>query len=117
MSARRDSRRKLIAMRRVILLASLCLVTAQLRAQTPAPARDPSTAATSALEGFDEFVRSAMKSWNVPGLAVAIVKDGEVVLAKGLSGFSARFLLESGKPTQLKLIQPNGVYTLAKVSS
>jgi CubicO group peptidase (beta-lactamase class C family) len=40
-------------------------------------------AAASALEGFDEFVSSAMKSWNVPGLAVAIVKDGSVVLAKG----------------------------------
>ncbi|MBA2306404.1 MAG: serine hydrolase [Acidobacteria bacterium] len=41
------------------------------------------SAAAAALEGFDEFVRSAMKSWGVPGLAVAIVKDGQVVLAKG----------------------------------
>ena len=45
--------------------------------------RDPSAAASSALAGFDDFVQSAMKSWNVPGVAVAIVKDGEVVLAKG----------------------------------
>ena len=45
--------------------------------------RDPSASASSALAGFDEFVQSAMKSWNVPGVAVAIVKDGEVVLAKG----------------------------------
>jgi CubicO group peptidase (beta-lactamase class C family) len=44
---------------------------------------DRSMAAASALEGFDEFVSSAMKSWNVPGLAVAIVRDGTVVLAKG----------------------------------
>ena len=44
---------------------------------------DPSAAATSALAGFDEFVQSAMKSWGVPGLAMAIVKDGKVVLAKG----------------------------------
>jgi CubicO group peptidase (beta-lactamase class C family) len=44
---------------------------------------DPSSSAASALEGFDRFVESAMKSWNVPGLAVAIVKDGKVVLAKG----------------------------------
>ena len=43
----------------------------------------PSAAATSALAGFDEFVQSAMKSWGVPGLAIAIVKDGKVVLAKG----------------------------------
>jgi CubicO group peptidase (beta-lactamase class C family) len=44
---------------------------------------DPSAAASSTLEGFDAFVESAMKSWSVPGLAVAIVKDGKVVLAKG----------------------------------
>jgi CubicO group peptidase (beta-lactamase class C family) len=44
---------------------------------------DPAAAAAAALEGFDEFVASAMKSWSVPGLSVAIVKDGTVVLAKG----------------------------------
>ncbi|MCA1562842.1 MAG: serine hydrolase [Acidobacteria bacterium] len=44
---------------------------------------DPSASAASSLAGFDEFVQSAMKSWNVPGLAVAIVKDGTVVMAKG----------------------------------
>ncbi len=36
---------------------------------------------------------------------------------KGLSGFSARFVLAAGQPVQLKLIQPNGVFTLTKVSS
>ena len=35
------------------------------------------------LKGFDKFVESTMKDWNVPGLSVAIVKDGEVLLAKG----------------------------------
>jgi hypothetical protein len=35
---------------------------------------------------------------------------------KGLSGFAARFVLEAGNPTTLKVIQPNGVFTLAKVS-
>jgi CubicO group peptidase (beta-lactamase class C family) len=44
---------------------------------------DPGALATSALDGFDEFVRGAMKDWGVPGLAIAIVKDGRVVLAKG----------------------------------
>ncbi len=36
-----------------------------------------------ALKGFDEFVRSSMKEWNVPGTAVAIVKDDEVAHLKG----------------------------------
>jgi CubicO group peptidase (beta-lactamase class C family) len=43
----------------------------------------PATAAARALEGFDAFVDAALATWNVPGIAVAIVKDGEVVLAKG----------------------------------
>ncbi|MFW6148069.1 MAG: serine hydrolase domain-containing protein, partial [Thermodesulfobacteriota bacterium] len=33
--------------------------------------------------GFDEFVTEAMKEWKVPGLAVSIVKDGEVIYSKG----------------------------------
>lgn len=33
--------------------------------------------------GFDEYVTNAMKEWEVPGLAIAIVKDDRVVFAKG----------------------------------
>jgi CubicO group peptidase (beta-lactamase class C family) len=32
---------------------------------------------------FDEYVRRVMQTFTVPGLSVAIVKDGKVVLAKG----------------------------------
>ena len=35
------------------------------------------------LDGFDAYVRQAVSEWEVPGLAVAVVKDGEVVFAKG----------------------------------
>ena len=35
------------------------------------------------LNGFDEYVNKAMREWEVPGLAVAIVKDDRVVFAKG----------------------------------
>ncbi len=35
------------------------------------------------LADFDAFVAAAMKDWKVPGVAVAIVKDGKVVLSKG----------------------------------
>jgi CubicO group peptidase (beta-lactamase class C family) len=83
---------------------------------------DPAAAAASALNGFDDFVLSAMKSWNVPGMAVAIVKDGQLVLAKGYGlrniqgNLHARFVVEPGKPTELKVIQPNGVFTLRRAS-
>lgn len=35
------------------------------------------------LAGFDAFVEAQMKEWKVPGVAVAIVKDGKVVLERG----------------------------------
>lgn len=35
------------------------------------------------LKGFDSFVESTLKDWNVPGVGIAIVQDGKVILAKG----------------------------------
>ncbi|HEY4154489.1 MAG TPA: serine hydrolase [Puia sp.] len=34
-------------------------------------------------EGIDRYIESGLKDWNLPGLAVVIVKDGKVVLMKG----------------------------------
>ena len=35
------------------------------------------------LAGFDRYVEGAMAEWEVPGLSIAVVKDGSVVLARG----------------------------------
>ena len=35
------------------------------------------------LAGYDSFVNQALKDWEVPGIAIAIVKNGEVILAEG----------------------------------
>lgn len=35
------------------------------------------------LEGIDDFIQSVMQDIKVPGLALAVVKDGEVLLARG----------------------------------
>ena len=35
------------------------------------------------LTGLDDYISQAMMTFQVPGVAVAIVKDGRVVLAKG----------------------------------
>jgi hypothetical protein len=43
----------------------------------------PKVKAKKALAGFDEIVERGLKELNVPGVAVAIVKDDEIVLAKG----------------------------------
>lgn len=58
----------------VTLLVVCFLASATVPAQNGAPA---------SLNGLDGFVEQVMKDWHVPGLAVAIVKDGRVVYAKG----------------------------------
>ena len=35
------------------------------------------------LSGLDDYVNKALREWEVPGVAVAVVKDGRIVLAKG----------------------------------
>jgi CubicO group peptidase (beta-lactamase class C family) len=42
----------------------------------------PATAADR-FAGLDPYVHEAMQKWQVPGLALAVVKDGDVVLARG----------------------------------
>ncbi|WP_420577420.1 serine hydrolase [Ekhidna sp.] len=42
-----------------------------------------STQAQVDVKAIDKYIEQARKDWNVPGMAVAIVKDGKVVLSKG----------------------------------
>ncbi len=35
------------------------------------------------LQGFDQYVTTAMTDWKIPGFAVAIVKNGKIVISKG----------------------------------
>lgn len=43
-------------------------------------------------DSLDAYVRRGMKAWNIPGLAIAIVQDGRVVVSKGYG------VREVGKP-------------------
>ncbi|MGH9971180.1 MAG: serine hydrolase [Pyrinomonadaceae bacterium] len=45
------------------------------------------------LTGFDDYVNKAIKDWEVPGVAIAIVKDDRIVFAKGYG------VRELGKPS------------------
>lgn len=63
-------------MRLARVLAAAWLAPALLQAQRPAPA-------PTAPADLDRFVEATMKQFEVPGVAVAIVKDGKVVAAKG----------------------------------
>lgn len=52
-------------------------------------------AAQPAPADLDGYVRGAMAQWQVPGLAVAVVKDGRVVIARGYG------VRELGKPERV----------------
>ncbi len=67
----------------------------------------PIAAAADPLDGFDDAVRKALKLHAVPGLGVAIIKDGKVVLAKGYG------VREVGKP---EAVTENSVFAIGSVS-
>jgi CubicO group peptidase (beta-lactamase class C family) len=64
--------------------------------QTPAP-----------LAGMDAYIESAVRSWGVTGLAIAVVKDDSVVYARG---FGVR---EAGKPDR---VDPNTLFAIGSNS-
>src|SRR5215204_3380866 len=39
--------------------------------------------AQPSVDAFDRYAESARTTWNVPGMSIAIVQDGKVLLAKG----------------------------------
>lgn len=65
-----------------VLLLALAFVSAAVlfsSARAAVPAADPK----AALKGFDGLVKRALAEWKVPGLAVAVIKDGAVLYAEG----------------------------------
>jgi CubicO group peptidase (beta-lactamase class C family) len=55
---------------KIICFLLLLLISASLRAQVD-------------FKKLDEYYSRALKEWNVPGMSIAIVKDGKVVFSKG----------------------------------
>jgi dihydroorotase/N-acyl-D-amino-acid deacylase len=84
-------------------LALLAGVPAAAVAAAPSP--PPSTAV--ALEGLDAFVAATIEAWQVPGLALAIVRDDQVVHLKGY-GQRDR---EEGLP-----VTPQTLFPIASIS-
>ena len=62
-------------MKRMIPVIALCLASAASYAR--------SQTAQSNLSGIDEYLQSAMQKSHVPGISVAVVHDGKVVMARG----------------------------------
>ena len=74
----------------------ICMSAAAAAAQAPTPteaaAATPEQALPEQLRDFDAYVDAVRKQFEVPGIAVAIVKDGRIVLERGYG------LRELGKP-------------------
>jgi CubicO group peptidase (beta-lactamase class C family) len=70
--------------RSAALTLLLCLITGQIVYGQARP-----------LNELDAYVEKSMRDWEVPGLAIAVVKDDRVIYAKG---FGVR---EAGKPQKV----------------
>ena len=87
-----------MTIRKLLAALSLAFVVASpVVAQKPAPAKKPAAKAVAArtadpLAGLDDYIRKAMREWNMAGLSIAIVKNDSVVYARGFG------LKELGKP-------------------
>ncbi|MGH7540463.1 MAG: serine hydrolase [Gemmatimonadota bacterium] len=68
-------------------------ILALLPALAAAPMSGQEAGAAAPLDGLDEYVREAMEAWDVPGVALSVVKDGSVIYARG---FGVRRLGEPG---------------------
>lgn len=69
---------------RVLCLLLLLTGAAHAQEQVAAPELQKDAAVTKeVMAAYDQYVEAARVEWQVPGLAIAVVKDNEVLLSKG----------------------------------
>ena len=86
----------------------ICMSAAAAAAQAPAAApagAEPAPPLPEQLQDFDAYVEAVRKQFEVPGIAVAIVQEGRIVLERGYG------LREIGKP------EPVDAHTLFAIAS
>ncbi|HET8552845.1 MAG TPA: serine hydrolase [Gammaproteobacteria bacterium] len=81
---------------RLIFLLALAAFAVPSQADTP-----------TRLQGLDHYILKSMRAWRVPGLAIAIVKDGRIVKEQG---YGER---ELGKPAK---VDKNTIFAIASNS-
>jgi CubicO group peptidase (beta-lactamase class C family) len=79
----------------IIALLGAGVVSADVAAQAP----------TTSSEEFDAYVAKAVQDWQAPGLAIAVVKEGKIIFAKGYG------VREVGKP------EPFDTLTISAIAS
>lgn len=63
----------------------------------------PARALQDPLAGLDAYIEAGMRAWNVPGLAIAVVKDDSVIFARGYG------VREVGKPDK---VDPHTIFAI-----
>ena len=76
----------MMSMRLLRLWTSLIVIVVALRLTTSVAAQP------APLAGFEDLVKQGMNDWHVPGLAIAVAKDGQIVFERGFG------LRQLGKP-------------------
>ncbi len=70
----------------MILMKKICFISILILCGLLSPytaLRGSEPDAINRLAGIDEFIEKELKDWNIPGLAVSIVKDKDVIYSKG----------------------------------
>ena len=85
------------ALPRLVLSLTLCLplVAPAAQAERPPVAATGEASLPAQLADFDAYIENIREQFDVPGMAVAIVKDGEIVLERGYG------VREMGKPDKV----------------
>jgi CubicO group peptidase (beta-lactamase class C family) len=105
-SGRSSLRLGLVAASCTTAIACLLLqATAFSQAVTPTAPLVRGGVEAGPLSGFDAYVTKTIQEWRTPGLAIAVVKDGQIVFSKGYG------VRELGKP------EPVDTHTLFAIGS
>jgi CubicO group peptidase (beta-lactamase class C family) len=75
--------RKILGFVATLFLVFLSSANGQARKKGSQSSIKVPAASKPTLDGLDDFIAQTMKDWKVPGLAIAVVQDGKVILAKG----------------------------------
>ena len=74
-SLRREATHGMIAVLTVLLA---CTILLHADAQTV-----PAQKSGHSIDGLEHFIPAQMQTWKVPGLAIAVVQDGQVIYSRG----------------------------------
>ncbi|HET7307700.1 MAG TPA: serine hydrolase [Gammaproteobacteria bacterium] len=76
----------------------------------PAAAQEPAP-----LRGLDHYIEQSMHAWHVPGLAIAVVKDGKVVMEKGYGVRTLDTQAKVDKNTLFSIASNSKAFTAASI--